>query len=399
MALISTVGEIPGLHADAFMLWDRLIQELHPDDLYNHFSPILVALLDLYTLFDARGRMRISDVIWDMIRRCDADRITPYMLPVIPDFDDLRSLKVFADEKQQMLQPEDIVMHFLTQAKSYDVASTSLALDHLKTVLENHGPLHEAILQHQSGLISTLLLLSRRNIDQRIHREAAICLGMLGAVDPSRCNVEPVDETLIIINFGSDSETRRFILKLIIAQLIPAFHAANDTLIHQRLQYTMQTLLKLGGFSDNMEKRTQDGQDTREAWRAVPIAAKALLTPLLRSSYKATYSCTPQASPIYPTTSDFQAWVQTWYFQLQAAMEGRTKAIFDACIPVVISGNTTVTSWLLPYMVSHVLFMGSPEDRKSITLEVESVLEINSRPDMVNETLRQLSLQVRFRAM
>ncbi|KAI9243451.1 hypothetical protein BY458DRAFT_561211 [Sporodiniella umbellata] len=206
----------------------------------------------------------------------------------------------------------------------------------------------------------------------------AICFGKLGAVDPTTVDLEIYsDKTQIKDDFKSISENQRFICQVLLDCILPAFKAAKGKQV-QFVSFSLQALLKSAGFTTVETMKQKRYEYVYKLWLQFPSSVQEILAPFLRTSYKISQVDISAEYPIYLHSTDFSSWVRLWYCTLEKRTNGAAKTIFGACLPVIFNGNTKVATYLLPYLVHHVLLSSTLNETQKIVEEILNVLQTES---------------------
>ncbi|KAI8376558.1 uncharacterized protein BYT42DRAFT_575046 [Radiomyces spectabilis] len=399
MSILHSVGDLPSRVDEALRLWSLLIDILPAADLLIHMTAIVSGLLDLFALCDRTNKDRLATLLRDLVlEKVDLTSSVLERLPKIPDVEELAPVKSYIDTAREEVTLDQAIPAIIQQAYQGGALETLSALEQLHQLFKDHGTLSDTVAKYQSELYSLLLEMSRKRMENdKIRKVAALCLGLLGARDPSLLDIHMAETSMILLqNFTDKNENRDFICNLIKHHLVPAFHASSNELVHQCLQYTLQELLKQANFVIILEGASVN-PNVQHHWMQFPAAVQTMLTPLLSSSFECKWDFSAPASPIYPTCQSFTEWMTIWYNTLVEQARGDAKSLFSACIPSIKSGHLGLAIYLQPYLVLHVLLAGTSKQRDNIIMELKTVLNTNSQASSRSENMAQASFQATVR--
>ncbi|KAG1499681.1 hypothetical protein G6F47_004794 [Rhizopus delemar] len=387
-----TVSDINGMELDAFQLWNCFIFTLDNEGLKSHLNAIIRGLIQLICRSEHSVRIAVADTIKELlIGRYNITGPLFDQIPTLPPFDELQETRKFIEGSSEMQWVKEFNRSFANLCHQDDVEVLG-AVQKMCYLLDQKRTLGTGVGQ----LFSQLLLLTRKYAHHpEISYAAAVCLGKLGAIDPSRIQVKFRDDKVYVLkNFKSSEENQRFICDLILNSLIPTYHAVNNEVTQQFVSYSIQVLLKCAGFTTVEDmKNVQRYKETYKIWLNFPPSIQEFLAPYLRSSYEISLSEKPIEYPIYSEVHDFSTWVRHWYCLLQKQAGGQARTIFSACMPMIYYGNLDVALYLLPHLVLHIILTMSASETRNIVNELKLVLETNSTLNKVDRNNR-LSLQV-----
>ncbi|KAI7879920.1 hypothetical protein K492DRAFT_237586 [Lichtheimia hyalospora FSU 10163] len=392
-AIIQTVGELPNMQNEAFMLWKTYTEQLSHDELFRRISAIIQGSLVIFPHCSSDIRKRIGEFLVNAINECTSSKGLPEGLPDVPEFEELHDLRLLLDKKRLSTDLNDELASIAERTQSDDILDMLSAAQELLRLLELYGNMHLVMVDNRSLLYTALLNLARKSFDHaELQRLTAECLGILGATDPTQVDAKiPEENRPILRNFKNKDENREFICELITKHLIPAFHSTGNELVQQYIQYAIQMELQQAGFTPDS---IHNSATIQSRWNKLPSATQSLLTPLLRSSFQSKWEMVVPDYPIYLSAESYSEWIKRWLYRLVETSDETVRPIFTHCFPVV-QGNLGLALTLLPHIVLHVLLSGSDKDRKDIREEIIGVLEHHeeqSRP--WSEQMQRASLQV-----
>lgn len=391
--MFETVSEIEDHQLEALGLWQTFIGVLDDDAFTFNFHNIMNGLLKLLPLSTNQVRLVVATIIRNVLHR-QIELTSPSFsdLPDLPDYSELHAVKQML--KDRLNKDTDLQTEINTIIRKLDSPDDIQILSELRKL--------DALLRSRPAINSSqlfaklLYLVQKYASNKEISRLIGVCFGKIGAIDPSLVDVQPIDNDVLVMgNFTNEIENRAFICRLITDHIFPAYGAIRDENLRPYFHLSVQSLLKCAGFSDS-SRMANKASTTYLAWSKLPASARDFLTPFLRSSFKSSRYEENSGYPIFTTVQSFPEWILKWYSCLVRETSAKAKAIFEACLPIVISGATDVTVSLLPYLVLYCIFSGSGDATLNIIQEMLLVLNTNAelRNDSVRGYMNQQCLQV-----
>ncbi|XP_050687762.1 serine/threonine-protein kinase ATR-like isoform X2 [Eriocheir sinensis] len=344
-------------------------------------------------------------------------------LPLLPAVDALAGINKSIMESQPKVEggsSEEVLQHLSGILKglsheSIDVRLSALgrlrhalhrnqtAVHHLTTASDN---VHPTVSELFSALLDQC-----REVDEDVQVLVAECLGLLGAIDPSRLySYSNIKEELNEIHLNIESES--FIVQLI-TELGRAFLAATDASAQTCASYALQEVTRLYGIRESgSEETTAVGS---KAWEQLRYHLQEIIHPLLTSKYTlSTGSGRPTpalSSPIFgsPHATSFQQWLTSWECSLIDMLKSeRATQVFNVCKPI-LRRDITTAMYMLPSMLVCVL-CEAPQHHPHVLDEVLAVInhvqekddEGNKKEDSgaaASSEFKQLAVQTVFSAL
>ncbi|KAG1455887.1 hypothetical protein G6F56_006962 [Rhizopus delemar] len=356
------------MELDAIDLWKCFIETLDYDGVKSHLLIILQGLINICCHSSTSVRHAIAETIMTILSDHEEDLDQLPDFPTLPELDTVRQ---FIADKVNMT-PEVQMKRAYDRLFDPDETSVLIGVKKLSTLLTND------VVDSERYLTQLFYVSQKYAYQSNVMYYIAICLGKLGAVDPNRVNVDIKDETIYVLeDFKSTAENQQFICRIIMDCILPAFNAAEEKEL-PFVYYSIQTLLHDAGFTTVETMKQKKYQSTLQLWLKFPPSTQELLAPFLRSSYKSSQVQSTIEYPIYPQSVDVDTWVRLWYSALEKWATGAAKKIFSACLPVVLHGNTKVTTYLLPHLVHHIILSAPATETQHVIEEILSVLEIET---------------------
>ncbi|KAJ1924525.1 hypothetical protein IWQ60_005140 [Tieghemiomyces parasiticus] len=244
---------------------------------------------------------------------------------------------------------------------------------------------------------------------------AAVCLGQLGAVDPTRLTTlitaSTLSEGAVPNTRGSEagkgcglagrydlrtpSDRFAFVSDLLEFHLVAVFRAAKSPQDQGYAAYATQELLKLAGYTpvtvgslaagsthaagttDFTSQAPVGPGDIADRWQRFPSVVRETLATLLDTKYSLRpAAATVPARPVFTHQTNYSAWLRTWVLDLMAAIPtAAVREPFAICRNVVRHDEDhRVAQFLLPYALGLVLAHGGP-GATNATREVRTVYQ------------------------
>jgi serine/threonine-protein kinase ATR len=271
------------------------------------------------------------------------------------------------------------------------------ALSELKVFLQSHQSyLQASAVSEQPDVVVGRLVRSILDACVKFnesHHDIAdltgACIGLIGCLDPNRVEaVREQREMVVVANFEDPNETTDFVLFILEEVVVNAFLSATDTNLQGFLSYVMQELLERGGFKDvcvpilRSNKRTSTDL-LYQKWISLPENVQATLTPFLTSKFSVTeMKVPPTRYPIFQPdnaaadrSNKYNNWLKAFVLDLlQRPKNPNAELIFAPLRRAVRIKDLSVASFLLPYLVLHVVIKGEESERSMIAEELFGVL-------------------------
>ncbi|TRM67831.1 hypothetical protein BD626DRAFT_449908 [Schizophyllum amplum] len=238
------------------------------------------------------------------------------------------------------------------------------------------------------------------------------CIGIIGAMDPDRCEL-PLTETSMIVmkNFNDEDEAIAFIMHLLQNLLVVTFSTATDSKHQTQIAFIIQELMKICKFTPGLVALGR-GQavalKVRNRWNSLPKFVVDAVMPYLegRLSLGAPNILDTQKPatdvglelPLYPRQSTYREWMQKWVYHLITKVsQGMAHKIFSVFRYCVNQNDAVIAHHLLPHLVLNVLISGASEDVDAVMQEIVLVLEdLSDQSSTSTPEKRLLSTQAVF---
>ncbi|CAE6465638.1 unnamed protein product [Rhizoctonia solani] len=236
-----------------------------------------------------------------------------------------------------------------------------------------------------------------------LHAEAFECIGIVGALDPDRLDMQAgSQDQMVMHNFEDEEEAIWFTMHLISDVLVGAYRSTTDLKYQRHLAYAIQELSKQCGFTNALVKNGSLPVPTkvRTRWKCLSPEVIEIVGPLLegRFTIQSKPAVVPQF-PIYSNSPTYREWVQTWTAYLISCVKSdRAAKIFEVFRPPIRNQDVRVAKQILPHLI--IAVSQSEEDLSHITQEIVTVLkdQIDS-VDGISNPRKTLSAQTVFDLM
>ena len=409
MATMQTMLTVPDFADVTLTSWFTFLKTLNVQDLGAHVGPSSASLVACWPTFSPHAREKAKKCLDFIIER--GTQIGDHL----DDLVDMESIPDLAETNEALQKlrsswtPTYKLEKLLERSASDNLTVALRSLGELKSFMSTKDAFLGTLLSGDmfdslvGRILSTLLAAACRDTEgsEPLRRVAFDCIGMLGAADPDRFEMNTGDSRMIMLsNFTDDTESTGFALHLISDVLVGAFRSTSDIGHQSHLAYTLQELLKFCKFSSALVNTGSTGGSlplkVRRTWASLPKHVVETVTPLLESRYSLQVrSPSDIQHPIYNSLETYREWIQCWADYLIGQTSEQAKTIFGNFKSVVRNKDVGVAHHLLPHLVLNVLVSGDATAAQNIRLELLAVLEDQVNPDSTSTFDKQdLSAQV-----
>ncbi|CCL98247.1 uncharacterized protein FIBRA_00241 [Fibroporia radiculosa] len=397
MATLQTMLVIPQLADVTLESWYTFLLTLDTRDLGPHVGPTSASLLTSWSSFSAIGqdiakkclRLIVSekgeqldhylDDVADIASIPQLHTINRKLTLLRDGWSPLKRLRIILERAES--ENLTVAMQSIRELKSFMLADHE---DFIRTLAS--GDVFDPMIGHILSILTTAACRSGEAAEM-LRVLAIECIGVLGAIDPDRCEIDVTDTRMIMLsNFADETESVSFALHLVQDVLVGAFRSTSDIKYQRHLAYAIQELLQYCKFTPalvNPESNTSIALKVRNRWNSLPKHVLETITPLLSSKYLLDYR--PPAEPphpIYPSAPTYREWIQVWTGHLLTKASGvRARAIFHVFPSIVQNKDVGVAHHLLPHLVLNILISGEEEDAHNIRMEILAVLDDQVQSD------------------
>lgn len=405
-----SVSELSGV---TIATWYKFLTTLAASEVGPHIGPTSAAIVAAWKTLSPVARDTAYQVL-DFMVSADDEHIQRYLCDVA-DLSVIKELRPLSDQLRRLrgaTSPKEELQRILDQTASDNFTVVGQALHQLKAFLLSppnrlflqeitSGDIFDPIVGDMISCVLSAVCRESGDDDDCTKQLAFECLGILGAIDPDRCEVEPRSTNHIILkNFTDEEEAIVFALHLIRDLLVGAFRSTSDIKYQNHLAFSIQELLKFCRFTPAVvsDRGTSVSVKTRRLWASLPKRVLETVTPLLESKYVLSEKTSSERQlPIYPTQSTYREWIQVWATDLIfKASEGMAQKVFSVFRSSVRSKDVVVAHHLLPHLVLHVLISGNSDYADGVRTEMITVLQDQVDSDSISSSDKKvLSAQVR----
>ena len=247
-----------------------------------------------------------------------------------------------------------------------------------------------------ADLVRSLLdvCVHHKDSQNNISRLAAECLGIIGAVDPSKVEANRArKQSTALNNLETAEEAINFIQFLLEELLVKAFLATVDTREQGFLAHAIQELLKFCDLDVSVLSVRRTPQNAAVLrWRKFSEGSRSILMPFLNSKYVLSGKIPIIPAPKYPIFTPahkYRSWLLEFLFDLMAKVQGNNASYIFIIVSRIVKQDLSIASFILPYVTLNVVISGTDKDRQQLAQEL---LAIVGRSDpLVSGTLKQCS--------
>jgi serine/threonine-protein kinase ATR len=411
MATLQTMLSVSELASVTLQTWHKFLSTMSPSDIGPHVGPTTASIVSSWGTFSATGRQNA--------KRC-LDYVILQAGPQLgKHLDEVADLGPISELRQTHERLAALRRDWKPGNKLQSILERSSS-DNLTVALQSLGELRHFMLSEDSyirelasgdtfdPLIGQVLVVlfsaSCRDGDgtETLRLLAFECIGILGAVDPDRCEFNYKASGMIVCkNFTDEVESVQFALHLIRDVLVGAFRSTSDIKYQNHLAYAIQELLRFCKFTPALVTPGSNVpaplKVVRNRWNSLPKHVLETVTPLLEARYTLDKRSLPALQhPIYLHQSTYREWIQLWTAHLITKASGETaQTIFEICRSAARNKDVGVAHHLLPHLVLNILISGEEQDAQDIRSELLVVLkdQVDSTSDSTVDK-KLLSAQV-----
>lgn len=402
---------IPELSDVTLDSWYRFLKTLGPDEIGPYVGPTSAAFVSSWPNFSAIGqglaRQSLEYIILEIGGLLEGNLDDVVDLSNVPELsearDRLKELRVAWTPQSHLQKILERCMtdNFVMAMQSLGELKTFMLVEHPQFVTElASGDMFDPLV----GQILTALSTAACRDGEGYHELRLLafeCIGILGAVDPDRCEIGYNDSRMIVLtNFVDEEESMLFALHLIRDLLVGAFRSTSDIKYQSHLAYSIQELLHFCKFTPALVAAGHSSVPirVRNRWNSLPKHVLETVTPLLEARFTLNQNSSPDPQhPIYHNQSTYREWIQLWATHLISRATGNVaRTIFGVFRSAVRNKDVVVAHHLLPHLILNILVSGSGEDSQRIRSELLAVLEDQVAPESTSTPDKKLlSAQVR----
>ena len=234
-------------------------------------------------------------------------------------------------------------------------------------------------LAQRSRLVPCLLRCCREPPTNKL---ALKCLGMIGAVRLIT-NEKEISGKSVNIEYVMSWDS--FAHELLRTYCVRALSFTSDCRMHDRAAYAVQTLIRLCTNEERQKKKSVPLADTKDVdedelaqyawWSKLTPSTQSALSAFITTQFatKILYA-NDRKVPEYQPGLDFVSWIQRFFLNLVSRSSGVHGKIFQS-VRNVAKRDSTLMTFLLPYVLINVILEGTEQDLVEIAKEFEIVLD------------------------
>lgn len=344
--------------------------------------------------FDEATRKDAADLISHILK--DKHGLVRDFIDVIPSLDHIPELASSEKELQKMRSDvsERQKYHIFSRRVRHENESVvTQALIELSKYLRKHqGFLQASALSEQPDIVVGELIRSVLDTcvnfstsNPEIARLSAECIGLIGCLDSNRVEAARGRREIVVVsNFEEPGDTTDFALFILEEVLVKAFLSATNIRTQGYLQYAMQELLEKCDFKEVCSKpRSEDTEEIYSKWLSLPEIVRQTLTPFLKSRYSLGDMTRAEIKyPVFRPDMKYIIWLRTFVLDLlMQPQNSNASLIFAPLCRVIRIDDISVANFLLPFVVLHVVVLGTDKQRDQIAQELLQILSHQAPPD------------------
>ncbi|KAF4624113.1 hypothetical protein G7Y89_g14062 [Cudoniella acicularis] len=409
------------LQGAAFSAWGTMLANLADDDVEVILETTFSMIIQHWNDFNGATKSRAKEILDDLVRnRAGRIRSTIFNIPSLSQFPELAEVESQLKKWRTPTEPSNAFQIFSRRIGHENSAVVNLALVELKAYLETQQSfLQASAVSEQPDSVIAILLRSILDTCVKFNGShsdianlSAECIGLIGCLDSNRVeSVRDQNEMVVVSNFDHPGETTDFVLFLLEELIVPAFLSASDTGWQGFLSYVMQELLSSCDFSYVCGLVLAGGGDPSNPvylkWLKIPETIRDTLTPFLSSKYALLSREVPKFTyPIFcpenmVSEKVYNVWLRKFALDLlQKPLNNNALLIYPILFRAINMRDLSIASFLLPYLVLHVLVLGTEENRQDIGNELLRILRYEPEPDSkVRREELKLCIEAVFRIL
>ncbi|KAK4162009.1 hypothetical protein QBC43DRAFT_216438 [Cladorrhinum sp. PSN259] len=388
-SLISALAS-PELRSRALACWEAMMVHMEDPDVESQIEATFFVINSYYNSSDEETKNVARSLLRTLL-----DKNKPLMvkyanrLPSLTHLDGLQDISKEIQGLRTRLNTRDAFAIFAQRLTHENPGVVEQALIELVDFLQEHQDYLQisAIGEHPDPVVSAL---TRSLLDcsakyngwqAEVTRLSAEALGLIGCLDSNRLEVSREQEQFVVAyNFEDARETTSFVAFLLEKVLVKAFLSTTDTRFQGFLSYVMQELLEKSDFRTAFSKHgSDDSEYVWRRWQNFSENTREVLMPFLTSKFVISPMPYQKAEyPIFRPGKSYASWIRTLVLDLLRNHQNQIALlVFEPLCRVIKVKDLTVTEFLLPYVVLHVIVghEDSGDFRKKITDELLAILE------------------------
>ncbi|TVY82181.1 Protein kinase rad3 [Lachnellula suecica] len=400
-ACLQSVMNHSELQVSAFSAWNTMLRNLDDDDVEPMLESTFSTVIQRWSSFDPATKTRAKKTLEYLIeKRGRLLRNSIVNLPSLSHFPELANIESKLNEWKTPTDVDNAFQIFSRRLGHEHSGVVTQALIELKAYLRiNQSHLQSSAVSEQPDAVIALLVrsildtcVSFNSSHPDIAALAAECIGLIGCLDSNRVeSVREQKEIVLVSNFEDSDETTDFVLFLLEEVIVKAFLSATDTIWQGFLSYVMQELLAKCDFREicgpivtgsDKPPSNASKEPVYAKWCALSPSVQDTLTPFLTSKYSLLENKFPEYKyPIFrpeKVVSDnvYNVWLRAFVLDLlQKPFNNNAMLLYPTLCRTVRIKDISIASFLLPYVLLHVIVLGTDENCQEIGEELLLVLK------------------------
>jgi serine/threonine-protein kinase ATR len=208
-----------------------------------------------------------------------------------------------------------------------------------------------------------------------VQQVCAECLGILGALDPTRVKLSNTDELV------QHQEPLGLVQDVLISNLIKLLMTANSMSVLDRVTVAIQDVLKCDDVVCLGKATRRKSRDkTHSLFDTLPQDARAVVKPYLESRYSFGPLEIPNNAFIYTRKMRFRVWLGRWLVKMiHQCKPSPVVSFYHALIPVILFDVPTAMK-IAPYVILAYLDAKGLGASRDIVGEILHVIDQNASP-------------------
>lgn len=389
-SLISALAS-DDLRASAFSCWEAMLTHMEEADVDALVETTFFIIGRYWTGFDGPTKQKAKALILALLQDYQPvllDHV--HTLPSLNHIDDLEDICKALDALRGSLDNREAFAVFAKRLGHEIPGVAEQSLVELVAFLDkNQGYLQTSAISEQPDSVVTTLTRSLLDCSAKyngwhadIPRLCAQAIGLIGCLDSNRLETAREQERFVVIhNFEDARETTDFVAFILENVLVKAFQSTTDTKFLGFLSYAMQELLERSDFKYACaDQGDGDTEAIYRKWLAFSEKTREVLTPFMSSRFVVAPMPPQQPTqyPIFRPGRGYAAWLR--FFVLDLLRNGQnlfSQAVFEPLSRLIKVEDLSVTEFLLPYVVLHVVVGQEEKDefRNKVSAELAAILK------------------------
>ncbi|EDN95718.1 hypothetical protein SS1G_11597 [Sclerotinia sclerotiorum 1980 UF-70] len=387
------------LQTSAFSAWSAMLRYLGDEDVEWMLESTFVTIIQYWHSFDDTTKTTSEHILQYLLEERSLliqNKIVD--LPSLSDFPQLGDIERRLNVIRRPTDVSNAFQIFSRRIRHENSGVVAQALSELKNLLQSQQSyLQASAVSEQPDVVVGKLVRSIMDacvkFNESHHEIAKLsgeCIGLIGCLDPNRVEaVREQREMVVIMNFHDAGETTDFVLFTLEEVIVKAFLSATDTTLQGFLSFVMQELLSKSGFSAVCAPTLMGGKKDvnnplYKKWESLPESVQATLTPFLTSRFQVlkmevqttTYPIFRPDNAQPDRINKYNNWLRTFVLDLlQKPKNHNAELIFTPLSRAIRIKDLSVASFLLPYLILHIVAEGTDGERDTIGAELLGVLE------------------------